>query len=65
MLSCSSESVYKSKAKRKSKRVSADGLIEFLLANKVERLNLKGMRQCVNNVIKLLCYLSGSFAFRI
>jgi hypothetical protein len=31
MLSCSSESVYKSKAKGKSKRVPAKVLIEFLI----------------------------------
>jgi hypothetical protein len=61
VLSCSSESIYKSKSYRKSKRIPAYGLLEFywIFNEKFDAGNR--CRQCIKNVIKLCYYLSGSF----
>ncbi len=60
VLSCSSESIYKSKSYRKSKRIPAYGLLEFWVFN--EKFDARNRcHQCINNVIKLCYYLSGSF----
>ncbi len=61
VLSCSSENICKSKSQRKSKRIPAYGLLEFcwVFNEKFDAGNR--CRQCINNVIKLCYYLSGSF----
>ncbi len=67
MLSCSSESIHKSKAKDKASGFPQMVLLEFFTGKKSEKFKAEGdASQCVNNVIKLCYYLSGFFsAFRI
>ncbi len=61
VLSCSSENIYKSKSQRKSKRIPAHGLLEFYWVFREKFDAGNRCRQCINNVIKLCYYLSGSF----
>ncbi len=62
VLSCSSESIYKSKATEK-----VSGFPHMVCLSFVEKKGKKfeaenRCRQCINNVIKLCYYLSGSFS---